>query len=626
MEEVEETKLRLLKGENIKEIWNNCEIITHKEKKTTEILIITNFRYLFFSKEFQKLNLVDQLIKNSYSIPLTSIFQLEDVSTKYSKEKSSSQFIEIKRKDHTTVVFENSQKKISVEKLNQYLSVNKLENFFAFEFQKNLDINLKDLKTYVTEKEYERQVDEFNKYFKVRNQKFCSSYPSKIVVPKDCKDEILNGSSEFRSQQRIPIVSWIHNKTNIPLIRSSQPNTGLMGKSEDDEKLIQLYSKSKELYIIDCRPWKNAVGNKFIGKGYENVSNYENVHIEFMNIDNIHVVSKSLEKFITSLKDDKINTSSQECLEWLNLLFLILEASHRVVSLIEDSHPVLVHCSDGWDRTSVVSAISQILLDPYYRTVEGFSVLIEKEWISFGFKFQERNDHFNTKSNEKSPIFYQFIHCILLIWMQFPKSFEFNQKFLFFILEQSYSCLFEKEMDTFSIWNFINLSLEYFLNPMYIKNEETLKPTSETLSNDFFYICKMQYRDEKITLNETMMQEIIKLKKENNSLKRLLKQFQEKKKCNKEEIIDIVNIFQKEIVIKFENEGEDPIYSENGEKKSILSSLVPELPISLFGATTTAVGFAFGGPIGASLGFGLTYLVGNALKNDGQEMEKTEHE
>ena len=64
-----------------------------------------------------------------------------------------------------------------------------------------------------------------------------------------------------------------------------------------------------------------------------------------MNIDNIHVVSKSLEKFINSLKEDKINISSPESLQWLNLLFLIIEASNRVVSLIDDSNPVLIHCS-----------------------------------------------------------------------------------------------------------------------------------------------------------------------------------------------------------------------------------------------------------------------------------------
>lgn len=30
---------------------------------------------------------------------------------------------------------------------------------------------------------------------------------------------------------------------------------------------------------------------------------------------------------------------------------------------------VIVHCSDGWDRTSQLSALTQLLLDPYYRTM-----------------------------------------------------------------------------------------------------------------------------------------------------------------------------------------------------------------------------------------------------------------
>ena len=51
---------------------------------------------------------------------------------------------------------------------------------------------------------------------------------------------------------------------------------------------------------------------------------------------------------------------------------------------------VLVHCSDGWDRTAQICSVTQLLLDPYYRTLQGFAVLIEKEWCAFGFKFQGR--------------------------------------------------------------------------------------------------------------------------------------------------------------------------------------------------------------------------------------------
>lgn len=35
---------------------------------------------------------------------------------------------------------------------------------------------------------------------------------------------------------------------------------------------------------------------------------------------------------------------------------------------------VLVHCSDGWDRTAQVCSVACVLLDPYYRTLKGLMV------------------------------------------------------------------------------------------------------------------------------------------------------------------------------------------------------------------------------------------------------------
>lgn len=45
-----------------------------------------------------------------------------------------------------------------------------------------------------------------------------------------------------------------------------------------------------------------------------------------------------------------------------------------MVAYLEAGDPVLVHCSDGWDRTSQLASLAQLLVDPYYRTIEGFQV------------------------------------------------------------------------------------------------------------------------------------------------------------------------------------------------------------------------------------------------------------
>ena len=42
---------------------------------------------------------------------------------------------------------------------------------------------------------------------------------------------------------------------------------------------------------------------------------------------------------------------------------------------------VLVHCSAGWDRTPQLSALASLLMDPFYRTYEGFQVGMLVPWV-----------------------------------------------------------------------------------------------------------------------------------------------------------------------------------------------------------------------------------------------------
>lgn len=70
-------------------------------------------------------------------------------------------------------------------------------------------------------------------------------------------------------------------------------------------------------------------------------------------------------------------------------LQLILAGALRIADKVESGKTsVVVHCSDGWDRTAQLTALAMLMLDGYYRTIRGFEVLVEKEWLSFGHRFQ----------------------------------------------------------------------------------------------------------------------------------------------------------------------------------------------------------------------------------------------
>uniref|UniRef100_A0AAY5KUN1 Myotubularin n=1 Tax=Esox lucius TaxID=8010 RepID=A0AAY5KUN1_ESOLU len=318
----------------------------------------------------------------------------------------------------------------------------------------------------------------------------CDTYPTILAVPFRSSDEDLRKVSAFRSRGRIPVLSWIHRENQAVICRCSQPLVGMSGKrNKDDERYLDLIREANgtaKLTIYDARPSVNAVANKATGGGYEGDDAYQNAELVFLDIHNIHVMRESLKKLkdiVYPNVEESHWLSSLESTHWLEHIKLVISGAIQVADKISGGNSVVVHCSDGWDRTAQLTSLAMLMLDGHYRTLRGFQVLLEKEWISFGHKFASRIGHGdkNHADQDRSPIFVQFIDCVWQMTKQFPTAFEFNERLLVTILDHLFSCRFgtflyncesardtnEVRSKTVSLWSLVNSEASSYQNPFY---------------------------------------------------------------------------------------------------------------------------------------------------------------
>ena len=164
-----------------------------------------------------------------------------------------------------------------------------------------------------------------------------------------------------------------------------------------------IYGAQQHNLIVDARPTVNAMAMQAVGLGSENMDHYKFATKVYLGIDNIHVMRDSLAKVVEAIKDSDITPllPNRELLAksgWLKHISGLLDGAALIARQVGIQHShVLIHCSDGWDRTSQLSALSQICLDPYYRTLDGFIVLVEKDWLSYGHMFRHRCGFLNSE-------------------------------------------------------------------------------------------------------------------------------------------------------------------------------------------------------------------------------------
>ena len=428
-------------------------------------------------------------------------------------------------------------------------------DYFKYSFLYSADIKEKNIKypkdgwkLYDIIEEFKRQKVPLNmENFRISqinlNYKLCETYPAILIVPSSIDDSTLVKMAPCRVKKRFPLLTYAYTHPNKNkndnqeikqsfLFRSSQINIGIFFKKNNSDEIkyintiTSLGKDNKGFIFYDCRPYISAKANSLKGAGVDETSQYNNCkELIFGNIENIHAVRKSLKRAIekvyyglSTINNGKLIYNSNnpnfkkflskfEETKWLDYLSDILTGTNVIINRLQSKLNVICHCSDGWDRTSQVCALVQIILDPYFRTFEGFAVLIEKDWVSFGHQFAIRNgcDYRPEKKKERSPIFIQFLHAVYQIMVQYPTAFEFKQNLLLYLSEEIYSNKFgtflfncEKELEehnakeiTVSIWSDIFLNKKKYINSLYkeVKTPLNVKTGVQYLSiwKEFFY-------------------------------------------------------------------------------------------------------------------------------------------
>ncbi|KAJ4805511.1 Myotubularin [Rhynchospora pubera] len=503
------------------------------------ILAVTNFRLLFVSR-------ASKCIIELGTIPLTTIEKItDDVKlTSVPRNSEKRELLQVIGKDMRVVTFaflpKTMQRSAVMDVLKRYRKPVQLWELYAFQCDpskfKNSNPKLRLLKEYYRffgkrllhlpeDESYIISNDRWRMTTINSNYTLCPTYPSVLVVPKSISDEELLQAASFRTSRRIPVISWCNPGSGAVLARSSQPRVGpfMSSRNHSDERLVAgLCSSSadssasrRKLYIVDARPIANALANNVKGGGSESSSNYFKSEVVFLGIDNIHVMRESLSR-LREYVDTHGTTSSDGTSSflrnggstwgggnlssmsgsastlgdtgWLTHVQNVLSGAAWIAARIAlESASVLVHCSDGWDRTTQLVSLASLLLDPYYRTFKGFQALVDKDWLAFGHPFADRmgiptvtdlatststemltrqssmgnasssplhsqsgsnlagargGTNHNQASDNISPILLQWVDCVFQLLRLYPCAFEFSSRFLVDFLDAVLSCRF----------------------------------------------------------------------------------------------------------------------------------------------------------------------------------------
>ncbi|XP_078044125.1 myotubularin-related protein 10-B isoform X2 [Augochlora pura] len=335
--------------------------------------------------------------------------------------------------------------------------------------------------------------------------KLCRSLTRYIIVPASITDSQLMDAVKHFQGNRPPIWSWssAHGAALVKMSELSPLITNRMQENILFENVRKSHPQKKAPFVLELN---KEISIKLIAISFSKFANLcspENIR-QFWHQDN---------NFYSLLENTK----------WLKHVSYCLQKAVEACEHLHLESSVILQEGAGADICCVISSLVQLLLDPYFRTVNGFQSLLQKEWVAGGHPFCDRLGHIGKRKSEKSPVFLLYLDCVWQLCQQFPAEFEFTETYLTTLWDAAHVSIFDtfifncekdrvmaatatepsKPLVLRSVWDwreqFSEQDILLFYNPLYSPREANatekhiIKPQYDVVNIELWVQCYFRW-------------------------------------------------------------------------------------------------------------------------------------
>ncbi|XP_029034885.2 myotubularin-related protein 10-B isoform X2 [Osmia bicornis bicornis] len=517
-----ESNIKLLPGEILVTNAQNVLMfspVSDLKQGTSGILSVTNFKLTFITSEDTNGEDTSRQQNHLYGYMDTCLTNIEDIYITVGDKKrklvpgntvpSKIKGIFIVCKNFRTWSF--SFKFSPIGQVKKLLTALLLHAFpsrhqllFAYDYQEAYYSSLdkavrlfRDISDWHNELERTISNEKLRKYWRLSTVnvdfKLCRSLSRYIIVPASITDNQLLDAAKHFQGNRPPIWSWssAHGAALVKMSELSPLITNRMQENIMFENVRKSHPQKMPPIVLELN---KEISIKLVAVAFSKLANLcspENIRQFWLQDNNFY--------------------SLVENTKWFKYVSYCLQKTVEACEHLHLGFSVILQGA-GTDICCVISSLVQLLLDPYFRTINGFQSLLQKEWVAGGHPFCDRLGHIVKRNSEKSPLFLLFLDCVWQLSQQFPAEFEFTETYLTTLWDAAHVSIFDTfifncEKDRVaaatepnnplvlrSVWDwreqFSDQDILLFYNPLY--NSREVDSTDKCIIKPWYNIASLE--------------------------------------------------------------------------------------------------------------------------------------